>query len=260
MSKQAVCIQKKDLLSVMPELGTDVVQTVVKCTLDFNWSLVDRAICETDTDTLQVIPYIQLIAENEAGEHCTYVYSRGKVGDDRLSGKCSVGLGGHIEQVDIDACQATMTESQVVPLYALIATAAVRELSEEVGLDLSQVIPRLEDNIRTQSQVIYNNTDDVGKVHLGILITIVLGKNPPMMQVDGLELIKGDWVELDDIYESTTQTPLDLEVWSKLAMVNYAVQVNQSLHDSVLQAVEIEANYKVNIDTLKNNLGLVQAV
>jgi predicted NUDIX family phosphoesterase len=60
-------------------------------------SLVDRAVCETDLSTVQLIPYIALVdVSNDETKY--FVYTRGKAsGEGRLVGKCSIGIGGHME-------------------------------------------------------------------------------------------------------------------------------------------------------------------
>lgn len=109
--------------------------------------LQDRDTCETDPQWLQLLPYI-VIRERASGK--VFRYFRGKGGtEDRLHGRISIGVGGHVEH---------MPEAGT-NLFDHLKADAKRECLEEIG-----VVP---DSIEFVSLVY--NPHDVNEVHLGIL-------------------------------------------------------------------------------------------
>jgi predicted NUDIX family phosphoesterase len=110
-----------------------------------NYRFVPRRAAEQDETLKQLIPYF--IITHAGGVWC---YTRGKKsGEDRLVAKVSIGIGGHINQLD---------ENLFEDVYS---RAAMRELEEEVA-----VAPGY-----THKIVALLNDDDtpVGRVHLGII-------------------------------------------------------------------------------------------
>ena len=105
---------------------------------------------EADETKLQLLPYITLM--NDAGE--VFCYYRGKAGEEsRLHGALSIGLGGHVD-------------TAVAPLDKLehhLKREAGRELAEEAGIVLADPVNQL-----TFTHLIYDATNPVGRVHLGI--------------------------------------------------------------------------------------------
>lgn len=100
--------------------------------------------------TLQVIPYI-VIRHREK----VLVYVRPTVGnEDRLHGKVSIGLGGHIDLEDVAHA------GSVADLKKTIDIAAARELEEELGADLG-------DLEISWTGLIYRDDGPVDRVHLG---------------------------------------------------------------------------------------------
>ena len=140
---------------------------------------------ENDPTYRQLIVYA--ILEDDA--HNIYTTHR-LAGDTRLTGKYSIGTGGHI------APGESFTE------------ALFRELGEEVGLAA--------DNITVLNKVgfIYDDSSDVNRVHLGI-IYIVNVADPKLSQVKETEKLAGEWLsqgELARLYFSDS-----LESWSDIA-------------------------------------------
>jgi predicted NUDIX family phosphoesterase len=121
----------------------------------------------------QLLPYIVLWQRHKpTGKIAIFVYRRGKgVGESRLVGNHSIGIGGHVDLADV------VHTSSVVDLRATIERSVIREMTEEVlfdhyrgstytfqHLDLNHVMPKF-------VGIITDNTNDVGKVHLGLLFT-----------------------------------------------------------------------------------------
>ena len=106
---------------------------------------MQRDLAENDPNYKQLIPYV--VFQSPKG---FFSYQRGKASSEtRLRMLRSLGIGGHIEKEDGDIGQ----NSYVKGLW--------RELKEEVGIDPSNNIKLL--------GFINDDSNDVGKVHLGIV-------------------------------------------------------------------------------------------
>jgi predicted NUDIX family phosphoesterase len=212
---------------VIPHIGY-IDEFSLSAVLRSSASLVSRSICETDENTLQLIPYITLIDKTQE-EVKFFIYTRGDMsGENRLIGKCSIGLGGHIEEsLDNEPIENSLILPQSKTLSEVIAKAAVRELEEEVGLsiDLNSVINALNGNNDLPANIslypfaskeiftLYNPNDAVGRVHLGIAMLI---KATPLdfgNMEEGV-ITRGKWLTLKEIYEQV----LELEPWSLKAI------------------------------------------
>jgi ADP-ribose pyrophosphatase YjhB (NUDIX family) len=124
-----------------------------------------------------------------------FVYYRGAAGgEDRLKGKLSIGVGGHVDIVPV----APTT------LASCIEYEAKREIMEEIGLEpLSYEV----------SRIIYNPEDAVGRVHLGLLgFALVEGD---VVQEEG-QIEKGEWVPV--VLLKSPEYYDRLEPWSKMAV------------------------------------------
>lgn len=150
--KQALCIKTPP---VMPRDGVyNIHDTMPLLPVE----LVDRAQCETDGSTQQLIPYI--LVRNQEGEYFTY--TRGKGGDEnRLHAKLSIGLGGHVE------CRPARGEN----LMELLQAEGARELSEEIGLTVHPHRPL------NFSHIVIDRNDAVGRVHVGLVACYTLQPN-----------------------------------------------------------------------------------
>jgi predicted NUDIX family phosphoesterase len=215
MSKKALVVDKNSLEHLCHYLVNEiggVKDTVTMFTEDLfiegiEYRLVDRSICETDTSTLQIIPYVTLIDPDTLE---VFVYSRGKEGgESRLIGNCSLGLGGHIELApDFDD-----------DIISVLSKETARELNEEVGLENNDaLVAVLADKLRIEDyEFFYDESNDVGKVHL--CISIVLYVNKKLVEDAEEEVItKGQWLSFSDIRTQVDNGELILETWSKIVL------------------------------------------
>lgn len=164
-------------------------------------ALVDREICETNPYYVQLIPYV-ILHNVDSGK--VFMYSRGKGGNEaRLHGKCSIGVGGHID----------IAPSDTEDLLTVIAKEARRELLEEVGLELpgSATLKTL---IETTAFMVYTNATAVDNVHLGICFVLpVIDQNLKNMEAG--VITNHQWVNLSDINAMLTDdSGIELETWS----------------------------------------------
>jgi len=224
-----------------------------KSFIEQNFRLVDRAICETDESTLQIIPYVVLSKPNQVtGEKEVYMYRRGKAGDEnRLHAKYSIGLGGHIETVP--------AEGQSIIEFMI--EDAFRELQEEIGL----VFP---DEVKDQTKasystylnsygltMLYNNSDEVGKVHLGVIFDFSVDAGFDLSTLINEENVieLGEFITLNALKEQSETGKIDLEEWSKgtLSYLDNSVSLINSMQTSlnklltVFNAPESDINKKL---------------
>jgi predicted NUDIX family phosphoesterase len=132
-----------------------------------------RAQAEQDEAWLQPIPY--LLLRNASGQ--VWCYQR-TGGDARLDGRCSCGVGGHVDlqdaqppcdKIDFDSYKS-IQHGHYRPIscinpFTTLQRALLREVAEELGAgaaDLDQL---------TFQGLIYEGLSAVGRVHLGVLFT-----------------------------------------------------------------------------------------
>lgn len=219
MSKVALAIKTADILPV-PEIYEGEAKVCLIQNIDWNtleYHLLDRSVCETDDTYLQIIPYITLLDETNKEDDVLYIYSRGKGGNEnRLHGKCSIGLGGHVEELP----------NEEHGIIHVLTEATIRELNEEVGLPVTD---HLRSNIATNLRVgnyraFYCFSDAVGRVHLAINMLIAVDPNT-ISNPEEEAVSNGRWVKLGKIGEMHHNGDIELEDWSKVVYASATGQL-----------------------------------
>lgn len=205
--------------------------------------LVDREICETDRNTLQIIPYIALVDGSVSATDPKYfVYTRGAAGaEGRLVGKCSIGLGGHIEEAPEGS----------VNLCRVIAECAVRELEEEVGLSLpftdfanamypnSYMPSTAEENVLMvpSSLILFHEITEVDAVHMAVCFAVKAKPSDLTSAEEGV-ITRGAWMTYSEIAAACEKEvdPMVLETWSK----GLLVYLNHMISPPVETSAEVE--------------------
>ena len=131
---------------VVPAPANDSLRELLQRT---DYRFVARAEAEVDHSLKQVIPYVIV---SIAGRILAYRRSP-STGEQRLAERVSVGWGGHIEEVDLP--------NDGTGLSGFVAGCALRELGEELGLG--------EPDRRVPLGTVNDDTEDVGKVHVGVV-------------------------------------------------------------------------------------------
>ena len=152
-----------------------------------------RSRMETDPSFKQLIPYVVLQWTDADGKVQVFAYTRGGGGGEaRLHAKRSVGIGGHISREDAgdgpDAYSAGMQ----------------RELDEEIRLQSSYQ--------ETCEGLIYDPSNEVGQVHLGVVHRFVL--DDPHVTSNEDDLAEGGFVSLTELQQQYDR----FETWSQLAL------------------------------------------
>ena len=157
--------------------------------------LVQREMAETDPTYRQIIPYV--MARDEENNILAYRRLKG-VGESRLAGKISIGVGGHIDGPDL-----CYHESGRIDVEKTIESAAVREIEEEFDLPIQNA------HLNTIGYL-FDNSDLVGQVHMGVLMIMdVEGVVPPVESREADLQVMG-WI-------NKIESPEDFENWSLAA-------------------------------------------
>ncbi|MFK8112293.1 MAG: phosphoesterase [Rubripirellula sp.] len=156
-------------------------------------SFQPRSQMETDPSFKQLIPYVLLEWTDADGTIKLFTYTRGGgSGEARLHAKRSVGIGGHISREDAaDGADPYSTGMQ-------------RELTEEVQLESTYQ--------ESREGLIYDPSNDVGRVHLGVVHRFVLEQ--PNVKSNEADLAEGGFVSVEELCSEIDR----LETWSQLAI------------------------------------------
>ena len=161
-----------------------------------NFTWMEKDLAETDQAFKQPIGYTMIY--NPEFKR-VFMYRRSKVDENyaekRLQGKYSCGVGGHVEKIDA---------TNVNPIHK----STLREILEEV------IIPGSKD-IRVLGYI-NTDSDDVGKVHFGILY-LVLTDSTTITPIDP-EISFGELVDLDVLEEKCQGENPNVEAWTKTAL------------------------------------------
>jgi predicted NUDIX family phosphoesterase len=153
---------------------------------------IERHEAEVDQRYLQLCPYVVVFGPKSLE---VLIYRRNG-SEGRLHGKWSCGIGGHIHQRDLES-------DPVGAFYR----GMDREISEEIGSDC------LEGRM-TQLGIVFDPTNPVGRVHLGVVFSLKLSDYPILPM--GSEIHGARWVPLQDAKRISTSEPC--ESWMKLVL------------------------------------------
>lgn len=192
-----------------PEQHDECVFADAEDSLTGEVGLMSRLLCEKDPNYLQLIPYIVLQDTSDGPSNEKYfIYSRGaKGGESRLYGKCSMGLGGHIEE------EPTDTKN----LFTVLVETAARELEEEIGIDAfkdPELYASLQKAVKN-SVLYYGPGDPVSSVHCAVMMTVPFDRSRfnEKLQEEGV-IEKGQWMTLEEITSQHNNSEIELEAWS----------------------------------------------
>jgi predicted NUDIX family phosphoesterase len=162
-----------------------------------NHNFLARDKAETDPNYKQIIPYVFA----RYGNKYLMLKRLNKQTEKRLHGKLSLGIGGHINPMDI------------IPGNDVLLSGLKRELNEEVKLEYDERPSFL--------GIINDETTEVGKYHLGLVYELLcVSSSFRILEKDKME---GRWVDVDDIIKNYDL----LESWSQVLFEQY-IKVNYS--------------------------------
>lgn len=196
MNKQeeVLCIKKSLLPAEWVTRKSIVPMTlerfVTGCT-SAGFSFIQRGSAENDPSHKQIIPYIMLQSKDLKN---TAVYQRNG-SEKRLHDLWSLGIGGHINPVDVAAKNDTFEQ--------ILLTGMQRELDEEL-------LKAPEKDQPDFLGVISEDITDVGKVHLGAVFRIITENCEDYLP--GEELFEFKWEKTEKLSQ------LNFELWSEMAL------------------------------------------
>lgn len=156
------------------------------------YKVIRRGNAEEDESFKQPIPYAVIKRGNKV-----FVYERLQgAGEERLHNKLSIGIGGHMNDIeDAETFNDVLMEN------------LKRELEEELKIN-SSTKPKLQ-----IIGLINDDSDEVGRVHLGIL-TIIEVSEDTTVEVRETEQLQGSFFPIDKL--KLKQFYDRLENWSKI--------------------------------------------
>lgn len=173
---------------------------------------------ETDESFRQYLPYSVLVKVVD-GAVKVFVYERGKKGEGevRLAGKKSIGIGGHVDATDVQFGQQGQDWVNQPILTNTFWQNRQREYAEEVGVQFPTPNGTTDEKTHgVEAGFIIDNSDAVGRVHLGLPGFIIL---PNDAQVDMIEpaLRTTGFVDLDELIANIDE--YDFENWSRILLL-----------------------------------------
>jgi len=150
-----------------------------------------RGCMEVNTDYKQLIPYVVVI--NEDNRILTYKRSV-KGGESRLHNTYSIGVGGHIDKPE------NTTDTRKI-----IKDSLIREMEEELGTSVDWSKQNFQFN-----GTIYNNSDEVGRVHLGLLYVVKINSED-LLEEGELDIV----TDRQFLTSEELISKVGLEAWSQ---------------------------------------------
>jgi predicted NUDIX family phosphoesterase len=165
-----------------------------------NLEIIDRDLAEKDETLKQIIPYIVVkrvfgdspkLSDNTQ-QILKYERTK-KAGESRLHNKWSIGFGGHMN---------LLNDGKDV-----VRANAMRELNEELELPKGNLFPL---------GFIYDSTNEVGRVHLGIVFEYEL-EGHKLVEAKEDQLTGLEWLKPSELKAGEDR----LESWSKIALEEF---------------------------------------
>lgn len=169
------------------EDGIHTWDTFVKACEGKALGFISRFYMEQSEDWMHFIPYIAFRhTDPDTGERRVYVYQRtNKVGEAKLGGNYSIGIGGHVE---LNSCieDSQVSSKAYLDIESSLTMAAKTEISEEIKFDSDdQIIQRdwpeageliTQTHDISGAMVFFGRADmsnnNVGKFHIGLFFVI----------------------------------------------------------------------------------------
>ena len=148
-----------------------------------------RGDMEEDPSYKQLIGYV-LLKDTNTNEVLVYKRLAGG-GEARLHGKASVGIGGHMNEVEGKT------------IFEMLKINAARELNEEVGVSEEEALNNLH-----FIGLINDDKTEVGQVHVGVVYECKVDKSKVEVKEDDTLVIK--WMTADEAKEEE-----NYETWSE---------------------------------------------
>jgi predicted NUDIX family phosphoesterase len=190
MSEKILVVPRTDLPVVLPRKGLVLCAESVAQDLLRHRQFVERDNAEADPSLKQIIPYVVL-----RSHRLIFRYWRTKrAGESRLRHLYSIGLGGHINERDLNLYSSSEQD--------ILAEATMRELREEVDLP---------SEIHAEFCGLLNDDEtEVGSVHLGAVFVCNVDHLKVGIREKGT-LGRGEWLTPQMLHDGVSY-----ESWSEI--------------------------------------------
>lgn len=159
--------------------------------VDSHW--MEKGLAEVDPNFKQLIPYHAIRCANGN----IFVYQRSSdnasYAEQRLQGKYSIGVGGHIDHLD----------------GVNILAAAGREIGEEIEYEGEITGARFIGGIN-------EDDNEVGSVHFGLFFLVDISSN--IVRPKDKEIAWGEAMPVNEIVQLFNQDGVNVEGWSKIVL------------------------------------------
>jgi len=190
VGERILVIQREALPAGLPRRGFWPCSETVALDSMQTYRFMDRDQAEKDPSFKQIIPYIVL----RCGDSVFRYWRTKKAGESRLHHLYSIGVGGHINERDVNLFSSSVGE--------ILKEAAMRELQEEV------VVPT---GSRPQFQGLLNDDEtEVGQVHLGMVFSCEVDRERVTIRETGA-LGRGEWIQPHALLDG-----VEYETWSEI--------------------------------------------
>ena len=150
---------------------------------------LERRKAEQDSSFKQIIPYMAIKKDDQV----MLLERSDKQGEARLHGKRSIGIGGHINPVDVDAAD-------------ILLEGLRREVQEELHVDGS-----LDYRV---AGFLNDDSSDVGSVHFGLVV--VADASNAQVSIRETDMMDGRFVARSELVDLHAAEPDRFETWSAL--------------------------------------------
>lgn len=228
------CLQNNGLFNlvegsqvVVAPIG-DFVEDPVSVTdnVPANYAYIPRHLAETNPNYRQVIPYISFYRDIDGvGHYLAYRRAKGS-GENRLMGNISIGFGGHVELSDYTPTLEIYRDDDDFIKCTMLSI--VRELKEELCINEDDTLMRLGKMIfdrlqnHPEKEWIVSNANEVGKVHVGLNITLdwddVYGSSHDGIFENNREIDFIGFLSSDQIETYAKYSNVEVEEWTKAVL------------------------------------------
>ena len=210
MEKTALTISKKSLLELEHnEIAKNI--RYISNPLDIfelPMYLEYRSNCETNEGLVQILPYV--VISDIYGNF--FSYRRGSSsGESRLLSKCSIGVGGHVEE-SINS----RNPDKIDEVSGALAFSTLRELNEEIGINLEyHRFCKLKSMFKNSEFIaMYSTLDNVDKFHLCLALQITV-KDTDILNLEEGHIEDIEWLNKENLLLKHKSKERELEGWSE---------------------------------------------
>ncbi len=194
MEENVLVVPAEEFKNTFGESAVRVIrpsEAVLKDYVHEKMTFLPRSLAENDKTQKQMISYCLIVKK----DLFFMTERKKKQGETRLHGKCSIGIGGHINPDDLGATD-------------IVQEGMLRELREEVTIDGKYTC--------TFFGLINDNSNDVGSVHAGLCYVIHL-EDDATCAIKETEKMTGKFVDLTELRTYAER----FEEWSKIFLSSY---------------------------------------